>query len=41
MNKKQNPKILINDQIAYVSQVAWIMNDTIRNNILFGNEFRA
>ena len=41
MNKKQNPKILINGQIAYVSQVAWIMNDTIRNNILFGNEFRA
>ncbi|KAF9434448.1 hypothetical protein BGZ76_008001 [Entomortierella beljakovae] len=25
--------------IAYVSQSAWILNDTVRNNILFGREF--
>jgi ABC-type multidrug transport system fused ATPase/permease subunit len=39
MNKKQNPKVSINGSIAYASQVPWIMNDTIRNNILFGNKF--
>ncbi|KAF8980718.1 hypothetical protein BGZ46_003793 [Entomortierella lignicola] len=25
--------------LAYVSQSAWILNDTVRNNILFGREF--
>ncbi len=39
MNKTGNPSININGSIAYVNQVPWIMNDTIRNNILFGKEY--
>ena len=41
MRKRGNPKIKTNGTIAYASQVAWIMNDTIRNNILFGKEYNA
>ena len=26
-------------QIAYVAQQAWIMNATVRENIIFGQEF--
>jgi ABC-type Mn2+/Zn2+ transport system ATPase subunit len=29
----------INGQVAYVSQEAWINNDTVRGNILFGSEY--
>jgi ATP-binding cassette subfamily C (CFTR/MRP) protein 1 len=36
MNRIGNPSVKVNGSIAYVSQVPWIMNDTIRNNILFG-----
>lgn len=39
MNKTGNPSIEINGSIAYASQVPWIMNDTIRNNILFGKPY--
>lgn len=41
MRKKGNPKIRTNGTVAYASQVAWIMNDTIRNNILFGKDYNA
>ena len=36
---KENKKINILDNISYVSQNPWILNDTFRNNILFFNEF--
>lgn len=36
MNKVGNPQIRVNGTIAYASQIPWIMNDTIKNNILFG-----
>ncbi|KAF6040457.1 ABCC5 [Bugula neritina] len=39
--KKQSGEIAINQtkKIAYVPQQAWIMNATVRENIVFGNEF--
>jgi len=39
--KKQSGEIAINQtkKIAYVPQQAWIMNATVRENILFGNDF--
>lgn len=39
MDKVGKPKITINGTIAYASQVPWIMNDTIKNNILFGQPY--
>ena len=39
MRRSGNPKVKANGTIAYASQVAWIMNDTIRNNILFGKPY--
>ena len=39
MDKVGNPHITVNGTIAYASQVPWIMNDTIRNNILFGKPY--
>ena len=41
MNRRGDPKITVNGSIAYASQVPWIMNDTVRNNILFGKEYNA
>ena len=41
MRRSGNPKIKANGTIAYASQVAWIMNDTIRNNILFGKPYNS
>lgn len=32
-------KININGSIAYAGQKPWILNDTVRNNILFGALF--
>ena len=32
-------KIALEGSLAYVSQQAWIMNTTVRENILFGEEF--
>lgn len=29
----------VSDSVAYVNQLAWILNDTVKNNILFGSEF--
>ena len=33
--KNDNTKIIINGNISYVGQEAWIQNNTIQNNILF------
>ena len=39
--KKTDGEIAINDQkkIAYVPQQAWIMNTTVRENIIFGHAY--
>jgi ATP-binding cassette subfamily C (CFTR/MRP) protein 1 len=29
----------VNGSISYVAQQAWIQNETLKDNILFGNEF--
>jgi ABC-type transport system involved in cytochrome bd biosynthesis fused ATPase/permease subunit len=34
-----NDKILIQGTVAYVSQVSWVQNLSIRENITFGKEF--
>lgn len=31
-------EVVINGSVAYVSQQAWILNETLKENILFGNE---
>lgn len=36
---KYKGKLVMKGKIAYVSQVAWIMNGTIKDNILFGHRF--
>ena len=41
MRRQGAPKVTTCGTIAYASQIAWIMNDTIRNNILFGKEYNA
>jgi ABC-type transport system involved in cytochrome bd biosynthesis fused ATPase/permease subunit len=33
------PKVKINGSMSLVTQKPWIINDTVRNNILFGKEF--
>ena len=35
----ENGRININGSVAYVPQQAWIQNATIKNNILFSNEY--
>ncbi len=39
MYKTQEANIIIDGKIAYTSQYTWIQNATIRDNILFGNEY--
>ena len=39
LNNKSNKKIIINGRISYAPQKPWILNDTVRNNILFHNKF--
>jgi len=39
MKNSANSEVTINGSIAYCSQVPWIMNDTVKNNIKFGREF--
>ncbi|ODQ67153.1 multidrug resistance-associated protein 1 [Nadsonia fulvescens var. elongata DSM 6958] len=34
-------KVTVRGKVAYVSQVPWIMNDTVKENILFGARFDA
>ena len=38
MNKVRG-RVSVNGNIAYVPQTAWIMNVTLRENILFGRDF--
>ncbi len=37
--QKTGGNVSLTGSVAYVAQTAWIFNDTLRNNILFGNEF--
>ena len=39
LNPKECDGIHINGRIGYHAQIPWIQNDTIRNNIIFTNEF--
>ena len=39
LNPKECDGIHINGRIGYASQIPWIQNDTIKNNILFFNEY--
>jgi len=39
MKNSAHSEITINGTIAYCSQVPWIMNDTVKNNILFGKDY--
>ena len=39
LNNQHDRKIKINGTIAYVPQKAWILNDTVRNNIIFKRKF--
>ena len=39
LNPNECDGIHINGDIGYVSQIPWIQNDTIKNNILFFNEY--
>ena len=36
---KSNSKTVINGELSYASQQPWVMTDTVRNNIIFNNEF--
>jgi ABC-type multidrug transport system fused ATPase/permease subunit len=36
---KINGQVNINGTIAYVPQTAWILNATLKENILFGRDF--
>ncbi|XP_023213002.1 multidrug resistance-associated protein 4-like, partial [Centruroides sculpturatus] len=33
-------KVIVKGKIAYASQEAWVFNETVRENILFGEEFK-
>ena len=39
LNNTTGKKIKINGSVAYVPQKAWILNDTVRNNIVFKRQF--
>jgi ABC-type multidrug transport system fused ATPase/permease subunit len=39
MHKFNLGRICINGSVAYVPQLAWIQNETLKNNILFGSGF--
>ena len=39
LNPKECDGIHINGSIGYVAQIPWIQNETIRNNILFFNDY--
>ena len=41
LNNTSNKKIKINGTVAYVPQKAWILNDTIKNNITFKHPFNS
>ena len=39
LNNESNKKIIINGKISYAPQKPWILNDTVRNNIIFHKIF--
>lgn len=40
LNKSENnSRLILNGTVSYVSQTPWILNDTLKNNILFFKEF--
>jgi ABC-type transport system involved in cytochrome bd biosynthesis fused ATPase/permease subunit len=39
MSLNEKSEIILNGNVSYVSQVPWIQNDTLRNNILFNSEY--
>ena len=39
LNNEQNKKIYLNGSVAYVPQKAWILNETVRNNIVFNKPY--
>ena len=36
---KQGGEVVVNGSVAYVPQRAWIVNDTLRHNVVFGNPY--
>lgn len=40
-NNDNSGKIIINGEISYISQISWIENDTVKNNILFNTPYEA
>ena len=38
-DKNKNKKIILNGSVAYVPQKPWILNDTVRNNIIFNKPY--
>ena len=41
LNNPNDKKIKINGTVAYIPQKAWILNDTIKNNILFKHPYNV
>ena len=39
VDKKQTPSVQINGKLSYVAQKPWIINATIKNNIIFDNDY--
>ena len=39
LNNDTNKKIFLNGTVAYVPQKAWILNETVRNNIVFNKPY--
>jgi ABC-type multidrug transport system fused ATPase/permease subunit len=37
----KKPKIIVNGEISYVSQISWIENDTLKNNVLFNQPYES
>lgn len=33
------PRVVVNGAMSLVTQKPWIVNDTVRNNILFGKDY--
>ena len=36
---RDRPRVTINGSMSLVTQKPWIVNDTVRNNIVFGKEY--
>lgn len=38
-DKEHEPSLIVDGKMALVNQKPWVLSDTIRNNITFGQEF--